>query len=224
VAALQGLHADVFVTSTPGVAVTDEAMSDISANVPGQLVRTCYAVTNAVKRYFDPTAVNTFTISLDSGTTWNPVTPDHVEAGFIRFNASQQAAPAAQFRFHSGNYLPYAHMAGSNEWTLTPSVAMADITEFGALAKTYKTTLQDASVSVKKFWVDDTLRATMGNLLILALYVNAAGQPAGPRYECLAFLKDEQLKAAVAGIIDNTLNFQVHAPSGATNSVWFLSN
>jgi len=223
-AALQGLHADVFVTSTPGVAVTDEAMTDISANVPGQAVRTCYAVTNAVKRYFDPTATNTFTISLDGGTTWNPVTPDHVEAGFIRFNASQQASPAAMFRFHSGNYLPYAHMGGSNEWTMTPSVAMIDVTEFGSTSKQYKIGLQDATVSVKRYWFDDSMRSTMGNLLILALYVNAASQPAGPRYECLAYLKDDALKAAVAGVIEESLNFQVQAPSGATNSVWFLSN
>lgn len=224
-AALQGRHADVFVTSTPNVAVTANTLyTDISANVGGSgaaneyAAGTCWASSIAAQRYLDPTAAVQMQTSTD-GVTWNNATPDHFEVGFVRFNVA-----VTHVRISSGFYLPYAHMAGSSEWTLTPSVAMVDVTEFGMTAKQYKTTLQDATVSIKKFWVDDTLRATMGNMLILALYVNAAAQPAGPRYECLAFLKDEQIKAGIASVIDATLNFQVHAPSGATNSVWFLNN
>lgn len=223
-AALQGYHADVFITSTPSVGVTaDTVYNDISANVPGQAALTCWATSLPAQRYLDPSVAATFQTSPD-GTTWSSATPDHIEAGFIRWNTP--LAAGSHVRIVSGNYFPYAHMGGSNEWTMTPSIVMHDVTEFGNAAKQYKTGLLDTTVSVKRFWFDHTLTdaLTGGTLLILALYVNASGQPAGPRYECMAYIKDDAVKSAVAGIIEESVNFQVHAPSGLTNSVWFLSN
>ena len=227
-AALQGLHADVFITSTPSVNVTANTVyNDISANVGGSGAAneypalSCWASSIAAQRYLDPTVAPVIQTSPD-GVTWTTVAPDHIEPGFVRWDTTRPA----HVRISSGKYLPYAHMAGSNEWTLSPKMNMVDVTEFGLLSKTYFTTIQEASVSVKKFWVDHTLTDLLvaGTVLILVLYVNAAGQPAGPRYECFAFIKDDSIKAASSDVIRDSLNFQVQAASGATNSVWFLNN
>src|SRR6266702_6712033 len=105
-AASTGRKADIYVASGAGVAYGVEAMSDVSANVPGAGLRTVYAVTAAAHRYFDPTNQPQFQISLNSGGSWAATTPDRVDAGSIFFLASQQAAPAAMFRINStGNYL-----------------------------------------------------------------------------------------------------------------------
>lgn len=221
-ATLQGLHADFFVTSGAAVAIAaDTAMTDISANVPGQPVRTCYANSVAAQRYFDLATPLVVQTSPD-GVTWTTDTNHFQEAGFVRWASSLPVGE--QVRILSGKYLPYAHLGGSHEWTLTPSVALIDITEFGDVAKKYQSAMMDATASCKHFWIDDTMRSTMGNLMVLALFVHGTSAPAGPRYECLAFLKDDGIKVSAAGVIEEALNFQIQSPAGLTNPVWFLSN
>src|ERR1700720_1864027 len=100
-------------------------MSDVSANfggAPGAGARTVYAVTNPVRRYFDPATPLVIQQSLDSGGTWNAVVPDVVDAGTITFFVARQAAPLAQLRVLSGNYLPWVRVAGGYEWAATPAV------------------------------------------------------------------------------------------------------
>lgn len=203
-----GKRADVYVTAGAPVAMPLEAMSDISASVPGAAVRTVYAVTNNIKRYFDRSAALAFDISLNSGVNWNPVVPDVVDAGFIRFNASQQAAPAAMFRVNSGNYLPYSRMGGGHEWEITPVLDLAESTEFMQNSKTRTATLISGSVTLDRYWLDDTMRSRFGALLVIILYIDASTQPTGPRYELLARMKADALKAAVQGLVEEQISFE----------------
>lgn len=211
--ALAGKRADFYITSGAPVAYSaGEAMSDVSALVPGAAVRTIYSVTNAVKRYFDPAAALTFERSLNSGGAWSGVVPDYVGAGVIRFNASQQSSPAAMFRVASGNYLPYARVGGGHEWDLNPVGLILEVSEFGNTSKRHLAPpVSEGTVTLKRWYYDDTMRALLGGLLVVVLYVNASAQPAAPRYECLARMRSDSVKTAIANAIGEDLTFEVES-------------
>jgi hypothetical protein len=212
VATVNGKLSDVYVTAGAAVSMPTEPMSDISAS--GFAVRTTYAVTNAVKRYFDPATPLVIQQSLDSGGTWNAVTPDLIAAGFVQFVTPRQAAPLAQIRVLSGKYLPYVKIIGGKEWDLTNDMAMVDSTVFGQNSHNFvAVALSDGTASVKRFWQDDSLRSLMGNLMVLVLYIDATTQPAGPRYEMLALLKGDAIKQQVASLEEEDLTFAINGYS-----------
>lgn len=207
--AFVGKKSDIYITSGASVAYpANDPLSDVSANVPGALVRTVYQVTATARRYFDTIAVPAFQRSLDSGATWNAVTPDFVDAGTIRFIASQQAAPAAQFRVSSGNYLPYARVGGGNEWGVTAAIDIYDATEFMNTSKHHVVGVDATTIQLKRFWLDDSVRSLIGTKFVLILFIDATTQPTGPRYEVLATMKDDQIKTPVKGTIDEAINFE----------------
>jgi hypothetical protein len=217
---LAGKRADIYVSSGASVSMPLEAMSDISANYPANpatLARTIYQVTAQAKRYYDTSSVLTFDISLNSGGAWNPVVPDFQDAGLIRFTAQQQAAPAAMFRVNTGKYLPYSRMGGGHEWGSGPVIALLDVTEFGQTSKHHIVGQTSGTITLKRWWLDDTMRAVLGNLLVLVLYVDATAQPAAPRYEMLARLKTDSIKVAAAQAITEDLTFEIQS------AVTFLS-
>lgn len=210
--ALAGKKADIYLTSGAAVSMPLEAMSDVSTAFGG-LARTVYAVTNNVKRYFDPTSTLTFDISLNSGGSWNPVTPDFVRASSIAFIAQQQAAPAAMFRVNTGKYLPYARMGGGHEWEMTPTNPLIDVTEFGMTSKKHlATSVDEGTVTLRRWYADDTMRALIsGSILALILYTDATAQPGAPRYDLLARLKQDSIKAAVTNAIEEDLTFEIQS-------------
>jgi len=211
-ATVKGKLSDVYVTSGASVSMPTEPMSDIAAS--GFAARTTYAVTNAVKRYFDPATPLVIQQSLDSGATWNAVTPSLVAAGYVQFTTARQLSPLAMIRVLSGNYLPYAKVIGGHEWDLTTDVAVLDSTVFGQNSHNYTSVLlSDGVATVKRFWQDDSLRSLMGNLMVLILYIDATTQPAGPRYEMLALLKADPIKQAVAALEEEDLTFAVNGYS-----------
>lgn len=189
-----GKRCDVYVTAGAPVSMTSEAMSDISAS--GFTARTTYAVTNAVKRYFDRSQALTFERSLNSGGSWSPVTPDLVTMGFIQFTAQQQLSPLAMFRV-TGFYLPYTRFAGGHDWEANPQADLNDETEFMQNSKNYNQGLLGGTVSIKRWWLDDGYRSVLGNKLVVVFYLDATGQPAGPRFEHYAILGADAIKVAV---------------------------
>lgn len=210
--ATAGRKADFYVTSGAPVAFpANDPMSDISANSPGALARTVYANSAPARRYFDPTVAPTFQISLNSGTSWNPVTPDNLDAGLISFIAQQQASPAAMFRIASGNYLPYSRVGGGHEWDLNPLIDIFDVTEFGQTSKHHITGQAGGTVSVKRWYMDDTLRSVLGNLIVVVLYTDATAQPSAPRYEFYARLRADALKVVTRQAEEEDLTFEIQS-------------
>lgn len=209
-----GKKSDVYITAGASVSMPTEAMSDIGGNFgggAGALARTVYAVTNAVKRYFDPNTAIVFQRSLDSGGTWNAVTPDVVGVSYIQFVAQQQAAPLAQFRVLSGNYLPYSRMGGGYEWDLNPVIDITEHSEFGQTSKHHLAGQSGGTVALKRWWMDDSMRSVLGGLMVVVLYVDATSQPAAPRWECLAILNADGLKAATKGAVEEDLTFEIQS-------------
>lgn len=212
--ALAGRRADFYVTAGASVAFpANDPMSDVSANfggAPGAGARTVYAVTNAVRRYFDPATPLVIQQSLDSGGTWNTVMPDVVDAGTITFVVPRQAAPLAQLRVLSGNYLPWARVAGGYEWAATPAVQLLDATEFGMTSRKHVANqIGEGTIAVKRFWYDDSLRSLLGGRMVAVLWLNAAAQPVGPRYEGYVMLKSDSLKVSIAGLVTEDPTFEI---------------
>src|SRR5260370_32861860 len=168
--ALAGKKAGFYLTTNAAsVAFVQEAMTDVSANrfvgypAPAVVLRSIYTITNSVKRYWDPTVALTTEESLDSGASWHAVTPDSIEyaGGRFVFNASRQAAPAAMYRV-SGSYMPWANAGGGHEWAAAPTVLILESTEFPATSKTHTVSpLNEGVVQIKRWWLDDTMRAQM---------------------------------------------------------------
>lgn len=206
--ALVGKKSDIYITSGAAVAYpANDPMTDISANVPLAAARTCYSVTAAARRYADPNQAIVYQISLNSGGSWATTVPDIITPGFIQYNASQQSAPAAMFRVLSGFYLPFSRVGGGNEWSLSPSMDIYDATEFMQTSKHHVTGLTAYAVNLKRFWLDDSVRALNGSQFVLILYIDATSQPAGPRYELRATMKGDQVKTPVHGTIDESIDF-----------------
>jgi hypothetical protein len=204
-AVVKGKVSDVYITSGAPIAMTNEPMT-------GDGTRKIYTVTNPVKRYWDPNTALVFRQSLDSGGTWNPVVPDTVQnvGGIVTFVVARQLSPLAQIQVTSGSYLPFAKVAGGKEWDLNPQVALLDATVFGMNSKFHVATqVGDGTASVKRFYQDDTMRALLGGRLVLVLYVDATAQPAGPRYEMFARLKQDALKTNVASLEEEDLSFDI---------------
>lgn len=209
--ALAGKKCDFYLTAGASVPITaNEPMQDISASVPGALARTVYQVTNPVKRYFDLATPLVIQISLNSGGSWATANPDNVDPMLISFVAQQQAAPPAQFRVLSGNYLPWGRVAGGHEWTVTPQIALVDSTEFMQTSKHHTAIpLSDGTVQVKRFYLDDSVRSVLGGKMIAVLFVDASAQPAGPRWEGAVMLKSDAIKVPVAGVEEEDLTLQI---------------
>jgi hypothetical protein len=204
-AVVKGKLSDVYITSGAAIGMVNEPLT-------ADGTRKIYTVTNPVKRYWDPATPLVFRQSLDSGATWNPVVPDGVQnvGGVVTFLVARQAAPAAQIQVTSGSYLPYAKVAGGHEWDLNPQVALLDATTFGMTSHFYvQTQVADGTATVKRFYQDDAMRSLLGGRLVLVLYVDASGQPAGPRYEMFARLKQDALKVPVAGLEEEDLSFDI---------------
>lgn len=208
-----GKKADFYLASGTPVAFATEAMTDVSNVVLGQSVRTVYQISNSVKRYWDANTTLLVEISLNSGTSWAPVTPDAVQyaGGRIKFNASQQAAPAAQFRV-TGAYIPWARVGGGHEWGANPAIGLYDATEFMANSKHHVSSqLGEGTITVARFWLDDTLRALLvaGARVAVILWLDASAQPAGPRWEAFTMLSAGAIKAVVAGVLTEDLTFEL---------------
>lgn len=220
--AMAGKRAGFYLTNnTASVAFAQEAMTDVSANrfvgfpTPAVVLRSIYQITNSAKRFWDPTVALTMEESLDSAVSWHAVVPDSVESagGRFVFNASRQAAPAAMYRV-SGSYMPWANAGGGHEWAAAPQIEVLESTEFPATSKTHTVNpLNSGSVQVKRWWLDDTMRAQMvaGAQMALVLWLDATAQPAGPRWEAFARLKASAVKIAVGALHTEDLTFELQS-------------
>jgi len=104
-------------------------------------------------------------------------------------------------------------IAEMDEWTFTPSIAMHEKSKFGDSAKNFLTGLVDGTISLKgRHDQTDTLgQAALwtaflaGTTVTIYMETDATGNHG---YTVTALIKDLQIKAAVAGLVDITINLQ----------------
>lgn len=201
-----GYSADLYITSTPSVAFTAEATT---ATTP----LTVYAITNAAKRYWDRGVTVLVEFSTNGGSTWatqaaGTYTLNYV-GGVVTFPSAQAAGTIIRV---SGNYYPYAQLGGGKEWDLTVDGNLVDTTTFGSGGwKSFTPVIKGGTVKMSRWWLDSSMLANLANPLVAILYVN---QAAGTRYDGFVRLKASSVKTAVAGVVDESLEF---ALDGAIN-------
>jgi len=91
-------------------------------------------------------------------------------------------------------------------------VLILEASEFGQTSHNHVgVPLAEGTAQIKRWWYDDSLRSVLGNLMVLALYLDATSQPAGPRVEVLALLKADALKAAIAALVTEDTTFELQS-------------
>lgn len=183
-------------------AFTAEAMTDA-----GNHLR--YAITNAVKAYWNNAVAIVVETSVDEGENWTAVSTGfsiEYAGGNIVFAVARNAAHL--FRV-SGAYWPVAVWGGFLNWKLSLSVALLDSTtlESGDW-KEFTPSLKEGSISADAFWQDETNMALLGAGKIALILFTDYGT-ALQRYETFAQLKGDSITNAVGELVKEALEFVV---------------
>jgi hypothetical protein len=205
-----GYNADIYIAAPASVAFAATEATTTSDRIT-------YTITATAKRYWDRSVAVTVQTSPD-GVTWGTVTVGFTiqyVGGKVIFTVQQ--AVGTQVRLTTGSYLPVSQLGQGREWTLDASAAMLDTSIFGSAWKTRIAGPIEAHAKLTRWWLDGYFATAnnLTNLVVIVLYVD---QPTGSRYEGFAYLKRDSIKAAVAGVVDEPLEFDF------TGNVYYLAS
>lgn len=210
--AIHGSHGQLLLTSTPNVAMTNQALTDSGDH-------TTFNISNAVaKRYWDRTAAFTFQTSTD-GTTWNTVTPTSVQyvGGLVTFPSA--VTGTHQARIASGAYLPYAAIGDILEWAPdldrdTSETTCMSTNNIPTRWKTFAAGLIGGSIKISKFLVDNTyvnlVTITTDDTLVASLVMDVT--TGLPRLECYCKLEKDAMKVPLKDLEMEDLSFKIDGP------------
>jgi hypothetical protein len=209
--AISGYNTSLLITSGSSLSLTDEAMTDNGDHKT-------FTVTNSAHRFLDPNASYTIQTAPD-GTTWSTVTTGFViyyGAGAIVFaNAVSGGTPSC--RIHAGNYFASSLLGFANSCDISLTNDFVDTTSFSTTGtpirvKTWTPTLQTATFKLHKWWIDNTFQADLnaGTLIGIATQF---GQTVTQRIGAWMYLKQDDVKAMVSGVVEESLDLQT---TGAT--------
>ncbi len=197
--AIAGVKADLYITSTPAVGVTAEACTVMTVAQGAPLANQWWRITNAARRFADPTVAPTVKIGGVTQATnlyeWDPA------GGRVKFLAAQGAVTVTV----DYSYLPITKVAGAKEWSLDLDADLLESTAFGDTWKRRVPGIKDATGSFTDWWVDESFLAKLGTRLGLVLYTDFASNL---RYECFGWLKGESISSAVDGLVEDELSFE----------------
>jgi hypothetical protein len=200
--ALAGYKANIYATTTPAVAFTNEATGDAGDHKT-------FTISNAVKRYWDDTQALTVQTSPD-GTTWTTVssgfTIQAVGGTVIFTNAVTGATPSVRV---SGFYLPYSLVGTATSVDITHTVDILDSTTFSSGAwKTKVASLVGSEYKFTKWWIDHFFITALDTKLrfVLSAY---SGANANQRFDAYGRIKSDSIKSAVNALVSEDLSFDV---------------
>src|SRR2546421_9013031 len=152
---LPGYKASVYITSSPSVPFTDEAMIDAGDHKT-------YTIANAAKRYWDPAA--TLTVQANSSAITSGFTVQNV-GGIVIFTSPLPGSPPS-VRV-SGSFMPISLVARAKSVEISTTVDMVDVTDFSSGGwKTKIATLAGAQYKLGQWWIDGFYLANLGRLLV----------------------------------------------------------
>ncbi|HEX6956262.1 MAG TPA: hypothetical protein VF156_15415 [Agromyces sp.] len=197
--AIAGNKADLYITSTPAVAVTAEACTVMTTGQGAPAANQWWRITNNARRFADPTVAPTVKVGgvtqATNTYTWDPA------GGLVKFN-SVMGAVTVTVDF---SYLPITKVAGAKEWSLDMDTDLLEATTFGDSWKRRVPGVKDATGSFNDWWVDSSFLSQLGTRLGLVLYTDFANNL---RYECFGWLKGESISSAVDGLVEDELSFE----------------
>lgn len=201
--ALAGYKANIYATTTPAVAMTNEATTDAGDHKT-------FSITNAVKRYWDDTQAISVQTSPD-GVTWTTVTSgftiQYVGGTIVFTNAVTGATPSV--RVSSGFYLPYSLIGTATSVDITHTIDILDSTTFSSGGwKTKVASLVGSEYKFNRWWVDHFFVTALDlkTRFVLSAY---SGANANQRFDAFGRIKQDAIKTAVNALISEDLTFDV---------------
>lgn len=199
--ALRAYDSQVYITSQPSIALTNEATTDVGG------LHTTYTITNQAKKALDPRTPVVVSTSPD-GTTWTVVT-----TGFTlsRVNARVIFAVAnaanIQVRFTSASYFVSSLLAEAANFEYALKMAKIDTTVFNtAGVESSIPGLLSGTMKTKTFWLNQvrSLSLIARDLLILSVVL-----PNGNRYEGYVWASDMTVKTDPKTTVDQDISFNL---------------
>ncbi len=203
-----GLNAQILIT---GVGVTISTGSPAAYTDSGDHIN--YTPTST-KRYLDDSVATTVQTSPD-GTTWTTISPTLYSIQYVgaKIKFTPALASGTQVRINAGSYLPYSAMADATKAEPSAAAKMVDTTSFttsGTAVKwsTFLPTTNMTTLKITKWNTDNTFLAaiTAATRYVLSLLPDVAGSN---RMEAYATTKVDGIKAAMDGLVEEDLEFQV---------------
>lgn len=195
-----GKSAIIYVTSTPAVATTGEAMTD-----SGDHMR--YSITAAAKRYWDNTATTTVKVSGVTVTTGFTI---EYAGGNVVFDVSQAANPVTV----DVSYFPYAKLATATGWSLDFSPKFVETTTLNDQATKREKGLNEGKATINGFHVDDTwFNLAVTTITTLGIVFHESGtynaaDSTGSRYEFFAN-PTVSINASISDVLKDTITLEV---------------
>jgi hypothetical protein len=207
--ALHGRKAQILLTSSPSLTMTNEALTD-----SGDHTTFTIPIASAAKRYWDRGASFTFETSTD-GSTWNAAIPVSVRYinGQVTFSGAVGGTHQARV---SGKYWPYSAFAQAREWTPDVSRDVKESTVMTTnttptLWRTFVGGLLEVTFKLSGWTVDDTFLnlVTSETVLIAGLVLDVT---TGSRLDCEVFATKDSLKTMVDDIESEDIEFKINGP------------
>lgn len=209
--ATHGNRAQLLLTSTPNVSISNLALTDTGDHLTYKI-----GSSDEAKRYWDRTATFVFQQS-SNGSSWSTVTPSSVQyvGGYVTFASA--VGGTDQARINSGAYLPYAAIGDVLEWAPelsrdTHETTCMTTTSTPTRWKTYKGGLLGGSFKIGRFLVDDTylglITVTTDDVLVASMVMDVT-QSVPPRLECYGKLTKDGMKVPLNDLEMEDLDFVI---------------
>jgi hypothetical protein len=207
--AIHGRKAQILLTSSPSLSMTNQALTNSGDN-------TIYTMTGTPsKRYWDRTATFTFETSTD-GSTWTPATPVSVRYINGQITLSGAVGGTHQARIASGKYWPYSAFAQAREWTPDVSRDVKETTTMTTsgtptIWRTYLPGLLGGSFKLSGWLIDNTFLSliTPETPMIAGLVIDVT---TGARLDCEVLLTKDALKVMLDDLEQEDLECTINGP------------
>jgi hypothetical protein len=188
--AIKGNHADIYITGGQPLTLSDVVLS-------ADTDRKVFSITDKTKRFWVPESI----VPSLNGT---PLTAGSYDINYAGGQIICHTALGAGTVTVDGAYFATSKLGEGKEWSVDPTVDTVECSVFGDDWKRYKPIMRGASGSISRWWVDGYFADNMDALIGLDLKTdNTSG------YVCYVLLTKDSIKAAVAGLIEESLDFTV---------------
>lgn len=193
--AIAGKVGAVFLqTGDPPVVFADEPCS-------GDPSFTRYQIDDPNHRYWDRNAA--LTIEVNDISVSSGFELEHL-GGVVVFDSALEADDVVTV---SGQSITVAQRGGFFNWSCELAADNADTTTFESNGwKENLPTIKGFSASAESYWGDFELFKSLGEQLIIALYVDASSYRT--RYEGYAYISSDSVEAAVDDVVSESVEFE----------------
>lgn len=202
---LAGRSADIKVTSSVGVASTNNAMtrSTGAGSANGYV-----AITASSRRHWDDDA--TPVLYRAQGGSTAVVSSTNYSVNYVQGRFEWVSGDPSTGTYTADvSYLTATSVAGGREWTLGIEQDMFEVSTFGSSGwKRFMPNLAGASATVGRYWTDVAFfdQLVLSGKFVAEFIVSSTG---GEKYEAYVRVGSDQVNTAVDAIVGETINLSI---------------